>query len=118
MTGGASTFARATAERFLKHGAKVLLCDHPSSNGEQIAKEIGQNVNYIPADITNSADVINLVKEAKTLGGVNVLVNCAQTEKKQPAFNFEDNQPTQLQDFQSILRVSFLILVVLTTYRQ
>lgn len=84
----------------------MLLCDHPTSNGEQIAKEIGQNVSYIPTDVTNSADVRNLVKEAKeAFGGINVLVNCLQTEKKQPTFDFEQNQPTQLQDFQSVLRV-------------
>lgn len=106
VTGGTSTFGRAAAERFLKHEAKVLLCDHPTSNGEQVAKEIGQNVSYMPADVTKEIDVINLVKEAKTAyGGINVLVNCAQVETKQLTYDFEKTEPLQLQDFQSILNV-------------
>lgn len=106
VTGGASSFGRATAERFGKHGASVMLCDQESSNGEQIAKEIGPNVSFMSADITNESDVINLVKEIKQkYGRLNLLVNCPSVESKKPIYDFEQKQPQQLEGFQSILKV-------------
>lgn len=106
MTGGASTFGRATVERCAKQGASVIFCDHPSSNGEQIAKDIGENVSFMAADITKEYDVINLMREIQEkYGRLNLLVNCATLESKKSIYDFEQKQPLQLQDFQSVLKV-------------
>lgn len=108
VTGGASTFGRPTIQRFVKNGAKVIFCDQPSSNGEEVAKEIGGGVMYMPVDITKEYDVLNLMKEVQTThGGLDVLVNCASVEKKQNIYDFEQKRSPQLVDFQAFFKVRY-----------
>lgn len=52
MSGGASGLGRATVERFTKQGARVVLCDLPSSDGEKVAKQM-DNCMFLPADVSN-----------------------------------------------------------------
>lgn len=52
VTGGASGLGRATAERLAAAGSRVALLDLPSSNGEEVAKEIGSDCVFTPADVS------------------------------------------------------------------
>lgn len=53
VTGGASGLGRATAERFLKQGSRVVLCDLPTSKGAEVSKELGENdVLFCPTDVS------------------------------------------------------------------
>ena len=52
VTGGASGLGRATVERFARNGGKVVLCDLATSKGHEVAKEIGDNVVYVPVDVS------------------------------------------------------------------
>lgn len=108
VTGGASTFGRSTVQRLVKNGATVVFCDQPSSNGEEIAKEIGGSVSYMPADIAKEYDVRNLLKEIQNAhGGLNVLLNCASLEKRQNIYDFAQKRPAQLDDLQAIIKVRY-----------
>lgn len=49
----------------------------PSSDGELIAKELGDGARFVPTDVTNEADVQVAVDAASGLGGLHVVVNCA-----------------------------------------
>ena len=51
ITGGASGLGRATAERFAQAGSRVVILDLPSSDGEDVAKQIGNNCLFTPADV-------------------------------------------------------------------
>lgn len=51
VTGGASGLGRATAERFARAGSKVVLGDLPTSKGADVAKELGDNVVFVPVDV-------------------------------------------------------------------
>lgn len=51
MTGGASGLGRATAERFVRQGARVVLCDLPSSPGQEVADSLGDNCLFAPTDV-------------------------------------------------------------------
>lgn len=51
MTGGASGLGRATAERFVRQGARVVLCDLPSSEGQSVADSLGDNCLFAPTDV-------------------------------------------------------------------
>lgn len=52
VTGGASGLGRATVERLVKLGSRVVLCDLPTSKGNEVAKEIGDNVTFAPVDVS------------------------------------------------------------------
>jgi NAD(P)-dependent dehydrogenase (short-subunit alcohol dehydrogenase family) len=75
VTGGASGLGRATATRLAAGGAKVVIVDLPTSDGEAVAKEIGGA--FAPGDVTNEADLAAAVATATGLGPLRVLVNCA-----------------------------------------
>jgi len=101
ITGAASGLGRATAERFVKQGAKVVLCDLPSSEGlaleQALLKEASSsnssnsssnsnsNSNnnaaaiFVPTDVTQPEQVTEALNAAERLYGksVNTVVNCA-----------------------------------------
>ena len=52
VTGGASGLGRATVERFAREGARVVVCDLPSSKGEDVAKSLGDDVAFSPTDVS------------------------------------------------------------------
>ena len=52
VTGGASGLGLATVKRFAKQGAKVLVCDLPSSAGEEVTKGLGDGVKFHPCDVS------------------------------------------------------------------
>lgn len=52
VTGGASGLGRATVDRFLQQGSKIVLCDLPISKGAEVANELGEdNVFFYPTDV-------------------------------------------------------------------
>lgn len=78
ITGGASGLGRATAERFAKNGAQVIICDLPSSEGEKVAKSIGSSAVFVPTDVTKEDNVMEALNVAEDkFGVVNTVVNCA-----------------------------------------
>ncbi len=53
VTGGASGLGRATVKRLIQeHGAKAVILDLPSSNGQKVAEEIGKDCYFCPADVS------------------------------------------------------------------
>lgn len=77
VTGGASGLGRATAEELARAGAGVVICDLPSSDGEAVAKALGENARFAPADVTSEEDVTAAIEAAAGLGPLAIVVNCA-----------------------------------------
>ncbi|MFF0816281.1 3-hydroxyacyl-CoA dehydrogenase [Rhodococcus sp. NPDC003318] len=92
VTGGASGLGLATTKALLADGAQVVIIDLPSSNGETIAKELGDRVRFAAADVTDESAVAAALDVAESLGPLRVAVNCAgignaiKTVNKQGAF--------------------------------
>lgn len=92
VTGGASGLGLATARALHEQGASVVILDLPSSNGEVVAKELGDRVRFAAGDVTDEASVVAALDLAESLGPLRVTVNCAgignaiKTVGKQGAF--------------------------------
>jgi len=77
VTGGASGLGLATTRALLAAGGKVVILDLPRSNGGAVAEELGDNVVFAPADVTDSDSVTAALDAAESLGTLRVVVNCA-----------------------------------------
>ena len=77
VTGGASGLGLATVKALLADGAQVVIIDLPSSNGETVAKELGDRIRFAAADVTDEAAVTEALDLAESLGPLRVAVNCA-----------------------------------------
>ncbi|GAB3543196.1 3-hydroxyacyl-CoA dehydrogenase [Arthrobacter tecti] len=77
VTGGASGLGRATAQRLYDDGASVVILDLPHSDGEAFAQALGDRARFVPADVTNEAEVQAAVDAAVELGPLRIVVNCA-----------------------------------------
>lgn len=78
ITGGAAGIGKATAEVFVKEGAKVVICDVSEELGNQTAKALGADALFYKVDVTNRAEVQAWVEDVVSkLGHVDILVNNA-----------------------------------------
>jgi NAD(P)-dependent dehydrogenase (short-subunit alcohol dehydrogenase family) len=77
VTGGASGLGLATARRLKDAGARVVVVDLASSDGEKVAAELGDAAVFAPADVTDEAAVTAALDTADELGTLRVVVNCA-----------------------------------------
>ncbi|MET8430436.1 3-hydroxyacyl-CoA dehydrogenase [Nocardia sp. NPDC004860] len=77
VTGGASGLGLATVKELRAQGAAVVIVDLPSSDGETVAKELGEKVVFAPTDVTDEEQVGAALDTAQTLGDLRIAVNCA-----------------------------------------
>jgi NAD(P)-dependent dehydrogenase (short-subunit alcohol dehydrogenase family) len=78
VTGGASGLGLATVRRLLDGGAaSVVIVDLPTSDGETVAKELGERVSFAAADVRNEAEISAALDIAVGHGPLRVLVHCA-----------------------------------------
>ncbi len=81
ITGAGSGIGRTTALLFTQEGAKVVVVDIDEKAGERtvsMIKEMGGSAIFIPADVSNSSHVLNMVKvTVDTYGRLDILINVA-----------------------------------------
>ncbi len=106
VTGGASGLGRATVEMLLAGGAKVVIVDLPSSPGAQTAEELGEDVTFVPTDVTDEAAVQEAVDTAKGLGDLRVAVNCAGVGT--PGRVLSRKGPHPLDQFAFVVKVNLI----------
>ncbi|KAK3601608.1 hypothetical protein CHS0354_027856 [Potamilus streckersoni] len=107
ITGGASGLGRAAVERFVKQGAKVVLCDLPTSTGQEVANSLGDNCVFSPTDVTSENDVSAALETARNrFGRLDVAVNCAGIGVAIKTYNFTKNKPHPLETFTSVIRTN------------
>ncbi len=78
ITGAAKGIGRAIAEKMVEQDYCTILVDIDEQAGEQLAKLLGKNANFITCDISNEMAVESLFKKVvDDFGSVDVLVNNA-----------------------------------------
>ncbi|MFO0696712.1 MAG: 3-hydroxyacyl-CoA dehydrogenase [Polyangiales bacterium] len=108
VTGGASGLGRATAERFLAGGAKVVILDREQSNGAEVAKLLGERCAFAPADVTSAELVQKAVSLAvERFGALHVAVNCAGTGIGEKTFSPKTG-PANLDNFKRIIEINLV----------
>ncbi|KAG5670047.1 hypothetical protein PVAND_000333 [Polypedilum vanderplanki] len=107
VTGGGSGLGRAVVERFARAGSKVVIGDLKQSPGEELAKELGNNVTFVPMDVTSENDVNEALHVAKSkFGGLHVAVNCAGIAVAVKTYNFNKKTAHSLESFAKVINVN------------
>jgi len=106
VTGGASGLGRATAERLLAGGAKVVIVDLPSSTGGEVASVLGSGTRFVAADITDEAQMIEAFKIAEDRGPLRAVVHCAGIGGGPFRLLDENGIPAPLANFEAVVKVN------------
>jgi 3-oxoacyl-[acyl-carrier protein] reductase len=78
ITGGAAGIGKATAEKFVNEGAKVILCDLDQEAGKILAEQLGSGTLFYPVNVTDRDEVDAWVDDVvEKFGRVDVLINNA-----------------------------------------
>lgn len=76
ITGGASGIGKATAEKFVEEGAKVIIWDLNEQRGNEVAKELGAK--FAKVNTSNYEDIEKAAKAVNDeFGRIDILINNA-----------------------------------------
>jgi NAD(P)-dependent dehydrogenase (short-subunit alcohol dehydrogenase family) len=106
VTGAASGLGRATAQRLVDGGAKVVLVDRDASAGEAAARQLGGAV-FREADVTDPDAMAAAVDATSELGELRVLVHCAG--RGGPVRTVaRDGGPGSLEEYAAIVTINLI----------
>ncbi|MEB3979861.1 SDR family oxidoreductase [Mycobacterium sp. 663a-19] len=105
VTGGASGLGRATVERFVAEGARVVIADVEEDGGEALARELGADALFRRTDVSDPEQVGALVAATvEKFGGLHVMVNNAGVPSAMHRRFLDDD----LADFHRVMAVNLL----------
>jgi len=105
LIGGASGFARATAERMAAGGGTVAILDREESAGAEVAKALGGS--WHPCDVLDFEGIEVVINEAVVaLGGLDVAVNTAGGGKA--GRTLSRSGPFSLDDFRAVIDLNLI----------
>src|SRR5438105_10993770 len=103
ITGATLGIGRATAERFVAEGAKLVLVARRTELGEELVSFLGKDkAAFVAGDVADPATAAEAVAVATTIGGLDVLVNNAGIDFT------SDLLETALEDVRRVLEVNFI----------
>ncbi len=113
VTGGANGLGRATAERFVAEGSRVVIADRDGGRGGALAAQLGDAVRFLLTDVSQADQMQALIDFAVSeFGGLHVMFNNAGVSQAvHPHFVDDD-----LADFHKVMEVN-LLGVMLGTQR-
>lgn len=101
VTGGAQGQGAAIVRGFVAEGAKVVIADIATDEGELLAKELADSAVFVRHDVTSEADWESTVATAQErFGKVDVLINNAGI------LLFSELTATSLQDYERVIRIN------------
>ncbi len=104
VTGGASGLGRATVERLVEEGARVVVADVDAYAGPELATELGEAVAFKQTDVSDAEQVQALVDfTVEQFGGLHVMFNNAGIASAMVRLLKDD-----LRDFDRVMKVNVL----------
>ena len=104
VTGGAGGIGRATVERFVEEGARVVIADIDAEAGQALAEELGDAVAFRETNVADAEQVQALVDfTVGHFGGLQVMFNNAGVASAMVRFLHDD-----LKDFDRVMHVNVL----------
>lgn len=105
VTGGASGLGLASVKRLVEQGAKVVIADLPTSRGAEIAADFGRNVRFVPADVTDEAQMKAVFAAAAEFGPLRATVHCAGRGGPVRVVD-KDGNPGSQELYESVVRIN------------
>lgn len=108
VTGGASGLGLATVRTLQAAGAgRVVIVDVPGSNGEAVAKELGDHVEFVAADVRDTDEMAAAFDTAEAAGPLRAMVHCAG---RGGAVRLVDNdgEPGSLERYSEIVGINLI----------
>ncbi|MBD3647174.1 MAG: SDR family NAD(P)-dependent oxidoreductase [Pseudomonadales bacterium] len=107
ITGGASGLGRATAENFIKAGARVMLFDLNEENVKKTAEELGENATFAAGDVADESAVQAAIDKAvDKFGTIHINLNSAGIGAA--ARTVGKDGPMPLNYFEFVVRVNLI----------
>ncbi|TVP93464.1 SDR family NAD(P)-dependent oxidoreductase, partial [Alkalibacterium sp.] len=101
ITGGAGGMGKMHGKFFVREGAKVVIADLESSNGEKVAEDLGDNALFVAFDVTSESSWEDLVKKSEEkFGPVSILVNNAGIVKQNSI------EGTSLEEYRQTIHIN------------
>lgn len=107
VTGGASGLGLASAKALLDQGGRVVLLDLPSSDGERVATELGEQARFAPADVTDTDSVNAALDAAEELGELRGVIHCAGRGGTERIIS-KTGEPASLEFYENVIRVNLV----------
>lgn len=108
VTGGASGLGLATVRRLLDAGAaSVVIADLPTSDGATVAKELGERVVFLPADVRDADEMMAVVEQAAERGPLRAVVHCAGRGGPVRLVD-RDGNPGSLEKFSEVVAINLI----------
>jgi NAD(P)-dependent dehydrogenase (short-subunit alcohol dehydrogenase family) len=103
VMGGASGLGLATATALAAANTRVVIADLPSSNGEQVAADLGGE--FVAADVSDAEALGAAVSAAEATGPFRAMVHCAGIGSLTRVVE-KSGEPGSMDDFERVVRVN------------
>ncbi|AEG50854.1 3-hydroxy-2-methylbutyryl-CoA dehydrogenase [Sphingobium chlorophenolicum L-1] len=107
VTGAASGLGRATAERLIEKGAKVLIVDLSVEAGAATAAELGPQATSFAGDVADEAAMRAAFEAAAALGSLRAVVHCAGRGGPLRVLD-RDGNAGALETYEAIIRTNLV----------
>lgn len=108
VTGGASGLGEATAAALVASGARVVIADLASSDGETTAKRLGDAATFVPVDITDETTFGPALDAAEAQGPLRGAVHCAGRGGDRLRILDKEGNPSPLDSFRNVLEINLI----------
>jgi NAD(P)-dependent dehydrogenase (short-subunit alcohol dehydrogenase family) len=107
VTGGASGLGRATAEKLLSQGARVVIVDLEGSDGAEVAAALGPQCRFAAGDVTSEPDMRRALVIAEEAGPLRAVVHCAGRGGPLRVVD-KAGEPGSMDVFEAVVRVNLM----------